>query len=256
MHSSVSAGKGLYFTFYPPLVYWRISQIQRTIETGDPELVLARLKRRYKVKACPPPLQNIPTNLQADFPGAGAATEASTINSQALQDYAEVLTIGEELMFTMDVPYIPALEAPISLVQAAATSVVPPVDFILKECTETQPTPDYPRSAMRVVDPAHMLKNYYASVGREIELADIKTTLLQGTKHGKLTAEVDNTGLTSYRYDPIPSFLGEDQAIFIAEYGDKRFKIILDIKVLEVIDERNPICPDAKLMKVKKIPSK
>lgn len=29
----------------------RISQIQRTIEAEEPELVLARLKRRYKVKA-------------------------------------------------------------------------------------------------------------------------------------------------------------------------------------------------------------
>lgn len=29
----------------------RISQIQRTIEAGEPEPVLARLKRRYKVKA-------------------------------------------------------------------------------------------------------------------------------------------------------------------------------------------------------------
>ena len=31
----------------------RISQIQRTIDAAEPELVLAKLKRRYKVKARP-----------------------------------------------------------------------------------------------------------------------------------------------------------------------------------------------------------
>ncbi|MBI5752351.1 MAG: hypothetical protein HZA59_09440 [Hydrogenophilales bacterium] len=31
----------------------RISQIQRTIEAGEPDPVLAKLKRKYKVKACP-----------------------------------------------------------------------------------------------------------------------------------------------------------------------------------------------------------
>jgi hypothetical protein len=183
---------------------------------------------------------------------AGAAAEAATIDPQALLDYAQTLIGGEEPMFIMDVPSMPATEVPLLLAQTSAPSAARPADFVFKACTETQPTPDDPTSAMRGVNPAYMLRNYYASLGREIDLAKINISLVQGTKHGKLTTEIGKTGLTSYRYDPLPGFLGDDQVVFMAEYGGNCYKIILDIKVLETIDESNPICPEPKLIKIKK----
>jgi hypothetical protein len=130
-------------------------------------------------------------------------------------------------------------------------------DYILKECIETQPTPDHPSSALRAVDPAGMLKIYLSGEypsGESVivDLADIKISLLQGTSHGRLTAGVDNLGRSWYRHDPTPGFLGNDRAIFMAEYGGKRYKIILDIKVLEVLDEKSPVCPEPTLIKVNK----
>jgi len=203
----------------------------------------------------PPTLQPIPANLLAGMPGAAASIEVATSDPQALLDYAQILIGGEEIVFAMDVPSIPDIKTPIVLTQAAASTAPPMADFVFKACTETQPTPDNPHSAMRGVDPAGMLEVYYLSIGKKVDIAKIKTTPLQIPKHGNLTSEVDNTGLTSYRYDPAPGFLGDDQAIFMAEYGGKHYKIILNIKVLQTIDEKSPICSDSKLIKIKKQPS-
>ena len=197
----------------------------------------------------PPTLQTLPQNLLADHSTANAATEL-----QGLLDHAQTLVTGEELMFAMDMPYVPAQEPTIVIAQAAGTAV-PPVDFILKDCQETQPTPDNPKSAMRVVDPASLLSNYFASRGKTVEPADIRVTPLQMPKQGKLTNEVDNAG-KFFGYDPTPGFLGNDQATFLAEYGGKRYKIILDIKVLIVIDEKSHTCPPAQLIRVKPSPAK
>jgi hypothetical protein len=160
-------------------------------------------------------------------------------------DYAQTLITGEELMFIMDVPYVPAQDAPVVLAQADAAGAIPPADYILKDCQETFHTPD-PRSAFRAVDPAYMLKNYIEGrdVPPPVNLADIKTTLLQGTQHGKIFAEVDNVGLTSYHYDPAPGFYGNDEAVFMAEYAGKRYKIVIQIKVTENFNENDPQCPD------------
>ena len=201
----------------------------------------------------PPALQALPTNLLADALGSSTSPTASAPDAQALSDYAQIQTIGDELMFTMDIPSVPVQEASWVLAQAPVANVTPAVDFLFKACEETQPTPEQPRSAMRAILPAHMLANYYASRSKEIKLEDIKTTPLQVPKHGELKAEVDNTGITSYRYDPAPGFLGNDQAIFLATYGGKRYKIILDIKVLYVVDERSSTCPDPTLIRVKKV---
>ena len=156
-------------------------------------------------------------------------------------------------MFIMDVPYVPAQDAPIVLAQAATPSATPSADFILNGCKETEHTTD-PRSAMRGVDPASMLRNYIENRGtRLIELSEIKNlTMLQGTQHGKIFSEIDNVGLTSYHYDPAPGYLGDDQAIFMAEFEGKRYKIVVDIKVLDVVVENIPVCPPPKLTKVTK----
>jgi len=158
-------------------------------------------------------------------------------------------------MWIADVPYVPAYDTPIVLAQAAADSATPPADFIFNQCTETYHTVD-PRSAFRAVDPAGMLSVYWASVGRKLDLADIKVTLLQGTQHGNLFSEVDNLGYTSYHYDPAPGYLGDDQAKFMTDavYEGKHYRtmIILQIKVLQVVDEKSPTCPESVMIKAPK----
>lgn len=129
------------------------------------------------------------------------------------------------------------------IVSAAGATL--PADYILKDCQETFHTPD-PRSAFRAVDPAYMLKNYLQAweVPGVVNLADIKTTLLQGTQRGNLLSSTSNAGRTTYHYDPAPGFYGDDKAIFMAEYAGKRYKIVIQIKVTENFNENDPQCPN------------
>jgi hypothetical protein len=164
-------------------------------------------------------------------------------------------------MFTMDAPYVPVQDAPIVLAQAAAPSAdaTPQPDYLLKECQEIESTGD-PRSAGRAVDPAYMLKNflYSYSKGKQIaDLATIKTTLLEGAAHGKIVAGATNdNGRTVYRYDVEPNYVGNDKAVFMADYGDKRYKIFVNLVVsLTVSDSpltssEAPVCPQPQLSKV------
>lgn len=182
-----------------------------------------------------------------------AATPASLAELQTavqeLLDYANNITTGDELMFTMDVPYIPVQDAPIVLAQTAAPAAgsTPQPDFILKDCQQTESTGD-PRSAMRAVDPAYLLHNYLAPK-YDIDLAAVKTALMEDTTHGKITTVVDNLGRTWYRYDPEPNYVGNDRAVFMAEFMGKRFKIVLNLVVSLVVDEHplmdgeKPVCP-------------
>ena len=158
-------------------------------------------------------------------------------------------------MFMMDVPYVPASEALVVLAQAAAPGATQTLDYILQQCQETESTGN-PRSAMRGVDPAGWLAVYLGNrdhrdiYGDRAAMASITTTMLEGTKHGKIFAEVDNEGLTSYHYDPTPGYVGKDRAVFISEFNGKRYKIVIDLVVSLVVNENEPVCPPPKLIKV------
>jgi hypothetical protein len=188
--------------------------------------------------------------LAVDLASQGATLQADV---QGLLDYSQTLIEGEELMFIMDVPAVPPQQTPIVLAQAGTPGVTPQFDYILKDCQDTQSTGDS-RSAIRAVDPAYMLKNYLQNRdGQYVELKAIKTTLLEGTKHGEITKEVDNTGLTFYGYDAEPEYVGNDRAVFTAEFEGKRYKIVIDLKVFLSVDENVPsACPPPKLIKVTK----
>ena len=151
-------------------------------------------------------------------------------------------------MFVMDVPYIPEMDTPVLMVQAGPPA--PPADYIFNACKETFEDPN-PRSAIYAVDPAYMLRNYLVNVDQHqgVRPEDIKVKLLQGTQHGDLLSSVSNYGRTTFHYDLTSGFIGDDRAIFMAEYQGKYYKIILDIKVLYGVDEYNSECPDPVLHK-------
>src|SRR5512139_2267870 len=150
-------------------------------------------------------------------------------------------------MITMEVPYIPPQEAPIVLVQAADTSSQP--DYQLNACREV-PTAGGAISAMNMVDPAASLvvavlrqehRQISAQEGEALK-ATVKLTQLQGVAHGQLIPHSPN-GRVFYEYRSEPGYLGKDQAIFLAEYQGKRYRIVVNIIVSEGIDDYNPQCP-------------
>lgn len=163
-------------------------------------------------------------------------------------------------MFTMDVPSVPAQQTPIVLAQAAAPATPRP-DYLLTGCKQTESTgPSW--SAGRAVDPAGLVKNFMQNkYNRPIDFSAItNVTLLEGTKAGKLTSVIDNTGRTWYRYDPVPNSTGNDRAVFLAEFEGKVYKIVINIVVSPTVGEspllpgEKPVCPPPKLIKVNRKP--
>jgi hypothetical protein len=162
-------------------------------------------------------------------------------------------------MFIMDVPVVPSQQPPIVLVQAdtAGAGTTPQPDFILKECQETESTGDS-RSAMRAVSPASMLIVYFQQHKGAgfIEDAAIKNiTLLKGTKHGNIYSSITNYGRTVFHYDSEYEYVGNDRAVFMAEYQGVRYKIVVDLHVFKTVSENDPSatsCPPPKLIKVNK----
>ena len=203
----------------------------------------------------PPKLAPITQNLLAEGQSASAA-DTMTPNEALLQtdaqwllDYTQtIIDTGEELMFIMDIPYVPMQDTPIVLAQAATpgAGVTPQADYILKDCQETEHTSD-PRSAWRFVSPAAMLKNYLVAHDKtgtlNVDLTPIKITLLEGATQGRLTAKTSSSGTVYYTYDPDPSYIGKDKAVFMAEFEGKTYRVVVDLIVKLIVNENSPECP-------------
>ncbi len=121
-------------------------------------------------------------------------------------------------------------------------------DYILKTCQETE----HSTTAFSGVDPAYGLKNYLQNRDNHyVDLAVIKIALLEGPMHGELTP-----GKFAYTYDPEPEYIGKDQAVFMAEFEGKRYKIVVELVVVEQVNEtpltsaQRPVCPPPRLIKV------
>jgi len=147
-------------------------------------------------------------------------------------------------------------EKPIVLAQANAASAAPQPDFILNDCQGTASDETFAGTALRGIDPGYALVNALnIAAGKPVvtDLSAIKNiTLLEGTKHGKLVEQRDNEGLISYYYDPIPDYVGNDRAVFMADFEGKHYKIIINLKVSRGLD--NDLCPipPGQLIKVNK----
>ena len=195
---------------------------------------------------------------------SGIANQDVAINAQALlAQYNATLAIGEDIVFTLDVPAVSVQLPAITLAQAASpapgASPLGKLDYQLNACQETEQSD--PQSAMRGVDPAGMLWYALGSFGNAKErrlsqdevIRATKVSLVSNAKHGNLFPEVDNEGLTSFHYDPNPGFVGDDQATFLAEYAGKNYKIVLNLKVFSGVKvfPGSPDCPFPTLIKLK-----
>ena len=131
------------------------------------------------------------------------------------------------------------------MIVAAATDAVgkQPVDYLIRDCTETEHV-DNPNNALRGVDPAGTVMDYLQRLQKKfLDITEFKPTLLQGPQHGSLEYEVSNAGRMFYVYDPKPGFLGKDKAVFMVEYRGLRFKVSIDIHVLEIVSSHVDTCP-------------
>lgn len=161
-------------------------------------------------------------------------------------------------MFIMDMPYVPAQETHIVLTQAAAPTATQP-DYLLTGCQETESTGN-PRSAFRSVDPAGLLEGYLGVRDhRPFSLenaASIKPILLESTTHGEITPRITNYGRSVFHYDPKPNYVGNDHAVFMAEFEGKAYKIVINLVVTLNVGEsplmegEEPVCPEPTLIKV------
>jgi hypothetical protein len=158
-------------------------------------------------------------------------------------------------MLPMDMPNAPPQETPIVLAQANTSGTTPQPDYILKACQETVEDAE-PESAVHGVEPSGWLANYFGNRDHRLidsaTVAAIKTTLLEGTTHGKLEQRTAPNGAVYYMYYSEPGFVGDDQATFMAEFEGKRYKIIVNLKVLKYFDDNNPQCSKPQLIKVTK----
>jgi hypothetical protein len=186
------------------------------------------------------------------------ADESVPISGVALPGSVSVPPFEEEIMLALDVSHIPALTETSALVAHATAPKAQPLsfDYLLKDCWETEPTPDDPTSALRGSSIANKLRNYYQRfANQKIDTSQVKVTLLQTSKNGELqfeSFESEGKYHSGFMYFPKPGYLGKDQAIFAAEYAGKRYKVVLNIIVSYIIDERDPICPEPQLIRLKK----
>ena len=152
-------------------------------------------------------------------------------------------------MFIMDLPAIPPHDTPVVLVQAADTSLQ--LDYTLKTCDEVS------SGGEGIVDPAAWLvdtvltKNGRQVSAQEAEAltATVKFTQLQGVAHGRLISR-SPSGRIFYAYRPDPGYVGKDQAIFMAEFKGKRYRIEANVVVSRHLNDNDPQCPEPKLIEV------
>jgi hypothetical protein len=85
--------------------------------------------------------------------------------AQALINDTQTLITGEELMFAMDVPYVPPQETPVVLAQAGTASASVTPDFIFTDCRETEHTQDGSISLFGGILPNYMLGYYLSNRG-------------------------------------------------------------------------------------------
>lgn len=141
-------------------------------------------------------------------------------------------------------------QTPIVLAQAATPAVLQP-DYLLKICGEKASTGDT-NFLTNGINPAGGLKNFLQNRDKEyVDLAAIKITLLEGPKHGELEGETVS-GVLAFMYYPQEGYVGNDKAIFMAEFEGKRYKIIVELHVFDIspMESQPSSCPPPQLIKV------
>ena len=167
-------------------------------------------------------------------------------------------------MFSFDISYVPATETAVANVSAYAVATNEPTgkmqitlganpNFVIFDCQQVENREDSDsRSADRSIDPAGTVRNMFNIKDNSIIESTIRVQLLQEPKHGKLRAEIANTGYRFFAYDPAPGFLGKDEVVFIISLGSKTYKVVSTLQVVRIANEREDqtLCPAPQSVKV------
>ncbi len=189
----------------------------------------------------------------------GAAAEDLNVSlttldqTEALLAYVQsTIHPGEQIMFAMDMPYPPLQGTDIVVSQATSTDVqgqsaqsVKP-NYVLFNCYQIENGEESdPSSAMNSLDPAGAIRNRFQTEENPIDESAIRVELIQAPKHGKIRTEVANTGYKFFAYEATPGYLGKDTVVFLATLGDKRYKVVTTLQVVEISDqsEDQTVCP-------------
>lgn len=162
-------------------------------------------------------------------------------------------------MFYIDTPPAPLHATTVMLAQAVSPHEETLPDYLLKTCdevltsgaatreTNTISPSDWLISETSRQQNKEILAHEYSALSNSISL-----TQIQETRHGELIRRFVPNGSISYEYRPEPGYIGKDQAIFLAELNGKHYKIMTDIIVSKTLDEDTTLCPEPRLIKIRK----
>lgn len=190
---------------------------------------------------------------------AGQLTEANP-ESSALQAEAQAMLgqlsqLTEEIMVTVDVPYVPTQYTQV-VAQAESAQQIPQVitltqaagsENILQGCQDVETM--IKDSALNYLNPSSFV---FKHLGYQVvngaynapqSIKDgVKTSLLKLPVHGTIvplgTGEFHGWG-----YHGNAGYEGKDQATFLVEVGGKRYKVVVNYLVHEVVDQ-NAVPPE------------
>jgi len=81
-------------------------------------------------------------------------------------------------------------------------------------------------------------------------MATVKLTQVKDYGHVALIPRTGAAGRVFFEYRVEPGYVGKDQAIFMAEFEGKRYKIVSNLVVSKGIDDNNPQCGQPQLIKI------
>lgn len=158
-------------------------------------------------------------------------------------------------MFAINIPYTPLPEMPMAQTSTADSSFVSQLaskqkfDYIMKDCREFTDHMEE-GAAEHVINVKQALANFYRrKYDKKIDVKSILTTVEEAPKHGEISRETTNYGNLVYSYDPEHGYLGKDSVVFSAEFGGKRYKVVMELRVLRGVGNGTD-CPEPHLIKV------
>jgi hypothetical protein len=175
-------------------------------------------------------------------------------DAQMVIDYANALISGEELMFTIDIPYIPPQQDTIELAQAETENRQP--DYLVKGCN---PVNSDAKWGGGVIDPiTSLLSVVKESITIDSQFFSKRPSSLRGEvtllgqvpqfKHGKLEAYTHpEDGTPYYFFKPEAGYVGKDYGTFMARFDGKYYKIVIEVSMHPDYDESHnypdSLCP-------------
>lgn len=181
---------------------------------------------------------------------AEASPEASVLQVEAQAMLDQLSQQTEEIMVTVDVPYVPAQYTQV-VAQAESAHLSPEVitlaqaagsEKALQGCRDVETI--VKDSAINEFNPSYVV---FKHLGYQVKNGDynapqavkdsVKTSLLKSPAHGKLVPQSFNF----WTYEGEDNYQGTDQATFLVEVSGKRYKVVINYLVHEVVDQNaNP----------------